>query len=353
MAREFAGERDRRRRRCGRRLRRGLDGCGSRLRRGRLQGNAVRQSPPDQESRERRCRGRAGNGERAQPRRHHRPAVNLGRGTTDQRAGDAMLLARVGAEQRAVRDHVDDARHAAREAVQFRECAFGEEVARRAGHAQAVADVGERLFATQGFEVVASRDALRQLAQVRTLEHRAQFRLADQDDLQQLLRRGLEVGEQAHLLEHVGREVLRFVHHQHDAPAAAVRVEQEMREQVHQRLDAAGGLRRHVHLQLVADALQEFGGRHPRVQDQRDIAVGRELLQQAAQHRGLAGADLAGELDEAAGLADAVGQVRQRLRVALAEVEVARVRRDRERLFVQPEKASVHKYLCVTAGLRR
>ena len=205
-----------------------------------------------------------------------------------------------------------------------------------------MADVGERLVLPQRLEVIAAGDALRELAQLRPREHLAQLRLADQDDLQQLLRRGLEVREQAHLLEHVGVEVLRLVHHQHDAPAAAVRVEQEVREEVDERLDAAGGALRHLHVQLVADGEQELRGRDARVQDQRDVAVRRQLLQEAAQHGRLAGADLAGELDEAAGLADAVGEVRERLGVPLAEVEVARVRRDRERLFVQPEEARVH-----------
>ena len=117
----------------------------------------------------------------------------------------------------------------------------------------AVADVGDRLRAPQRLEVIAAGDALGELAQLRLREHLAQFRLADQDDLQQLLRRGLEIGQQPHLLQHVGGEVLGFVHHQHDAPAAAVRVEQEMREDVDQRLDAALGAGRHLHVQLVAD----------------------------------------------------------------------------------------------------
>ena len=205
-----------------------------------------------------------------------------------------------------------------------------------------MADVGERLVFPQRLEVIAAGDALRELAQLLLREHFAQFRLADQDDLQQLLRRGLEVREQAHLLEHVGVEVLGFVHHQHDAPAAAVRVEQEVREEVDERLDAALGTGRHLHVQLVADGEQELRGRDARIQDQRDVAVRRELLQEAAEHGRLAGADLARQLDEAAGLADAIGEVSEGLGVALAEIEVSRIRRDRERLFVQPEEARIH-----------
>ena len=67
------------------------------------------------------------------------------------------------------------------------------------------------------------------------------------------------------------------------------------------------------------------------------------LLEEAAAHRGLAGADLAGEQHEAAAAAHAVQQVRQRLAVALAHEEVARIRRDRERPLLQPEVTLVHR----------
>src|SRR5687767_12993209 len=176
-------------------------------------------------------------------------------------------------EQRTVRDHVDDAWHAAREPVQFALRARGEQVAGRTGDARAMTHIRDRLALLQRLEVIAAGDALRELAQLRPCQHLAQLRLPDQDDLQQLLRRGLEVGEQAHLLEYVGVEVLRLVHHEHDAPVAAVRIEQEMGEDVDQRLDAAGRAFGHLDVQLVADREQEFGRRDPRVQYQRDVAV--------------------------------------------------------------------------------
>ncbi len=58
--------------------------------------------------------GGAAEREPADPGREHRPAVDLGGGASHQRAVRDRLLARVRAEQRAVGDHVDDARHAAR-----------------------------------------------------------------------------------------------------------------------------------------------------------------------------------------------------------------------------------------------
>ena len=74
--------------------------------------------------------------------------------------------------------------------------------------------------------MITAGDALRELAQLGAVQQFAQLRLADQDDLQQLLGLGLEIGEQPHLLEHLGREVLRLVDHQHDALAVGVGLEQ-------------------------------------------------------------------------------------------------------------------------------
>ena len=73
-------------------------------------------------------------------------------------------------------------------------------------------------------QVEARDHALRQLLELGPREHRAQLGLADQDDLQQLALVGLEVGQQAQLLEHVGREILRLVDDQHVVLADRVRL---------------------------------------------------------------------------------------------------------------------------------
>ena len=107
---------------------------------------------------------------------------------------------------------------------------------------------------------------------------------------------------------------------------------------------------RHADAELFADGQQELRRRHARIEDQRDFGVFGRLRQQRADHRGLAGAHLAGELDEAAGLVDAIHQVRQRLRVPFREEQVARIGGDRERLLVEAEKGGVHGYLRSCAG---
>ena len=97
-------------------------------------------------------------------------------------------------------------------------------------------------------------------------------------------------------------------------------------------------------MQFLADRFQQFHRRQARVQHQGDAGVLGNLLQQQPAQRGLAGADLAGELDEtaAAALADAEQQVRQGIPVALAEEDEARVGRDRERRFPESVVLEIH-----------
>ena len=104
---------------------------------------------------------------------------------------------------------------------------------------------------------------------------------------------------------------------------------------------AAGAALRHGDVELVADRLQQFGDRQLGVEDVGHMAACGDLLQEAAAHRGLAGADVAGEQHKAAAGATrsaartghAVQQVRQRLPVALAHEEVTRVGRDGKRVL--------------------
>ena len=197
--------------------------------------------------------------------------------------------------------------------------------------------VGARLGLGERLQVVARGHTLGELAQVLAGQHLAQLGLADEDDLQELLARGLEVRQQADLLQHLAAEVLRLVDHQHGAAPARVRVQQVAVEGVDQRLEA-GGARGIDHVQLVADRGQQLDGREGGIEHHGHVDRRRELLEQRAAERGLAGSHLARELHEAAAaLAQPPQQVGQRLAVAVGEVEIARVRRDRERLLGEPE----------------
>src|ERR1039458_4356542 len=62
-------------------------------------------------------------------------------------------------------------------------------------------------------------DALAKLAEFVARENGFELRLADEDDLEEFLFVGLEIGEKADLLEHLKGEVLRLIDDEHDVPA--------------------------------------------------------------------------------------------------------------------------------------
>ena len=114
------------------------------------------------------------------------------RRTSGRRRGGGRA---VGPEECAVTDDVDDARHAARQAEHLAQRPGSEDIGGGARDAQPVAHVGGGLLARQRVQVIAAGDALRELAQLVARQQLAQLRLADEDDLQELLRVGLEVGD--------------------------------------------------------------------------------------------------------------------------------------------------------------
>ena len=141
--------------------------------------------------------------------------------------------------------------------------------------------------------MIAAGDALSQLAQLGAVQELAQLRLADEDDLQQFLRRGFQIGEQADLLEHLGGQVLRLIDDDDDAPAVRVRGQQPPVQRVDHLLDAVSVGLVEPEAEFLADGEQELDRRDPRIQDHRDVRVLRHAREQRAHDGGLAGADLA------------------------------------------------------------
>src|SRR5262249_164903 len=148
-------------------------------------------------------------------------------------------------------------------------------------------------------EVIAGGYALGDLPQVWAIEHLAQLGLPDEDDLQQLLARGLEIREEANLLEHLAAEILRLVDDEDGSSPARGRGQQVLVQRVDEDFQA-GRSRRIRDAQLVADRGQEFQRGQLGIEDERDVDVRGELLEEIPADRGLARADLAGQLDEAA-----------------------------------------------------
>ena len=214
----------------------------------------------------------------------------------------------------------------------------------QARHGQAVGDVLLGFLRAQRIEVKARNHALGQLLQRGAGHHGAQLGLADEDDLQQLALAGFQVGQEAQLLQHVGRQVLRLVNDQHRVAPGAMRREQRGIERVDVILDrfhpGHRGLVRHA--KFVANGAQQLAHRELGVEDVGHIAVRRNLLQKATAHRGLARPHLARQQHKTAARIQAVQQVRQRLAVPLAHEQVAGVGGNGERRVLKAEERGVH-----------
>src|ERR1022692_2649846 len=91
--------------------------------------------------------------------------------------------------------------------------------ARGTRDAQPMTHIMQRFLSRQGLQVIASGNALRQLAKVSAVQQLAQLRLTDQYDLQKLLRRGFQVGQEPDLLEDLGGQILRFIDDDYDTSA--------------------------------------------------------------------------------------------------------------------------------------
>ena len=178
--------------------------------------------------------------------------------------------------------------------------------------------------------MITHRDALAQLAQAMIVEAVAQFRLAKQNNLQELAVVGFEVGQQANLFEQVFGQVLRLVNDEHRVPAQLDLFQQKFvdeRQRVHPvEIEAA---RRQT--EFRGNRLHQFIRVENGIQNQRGGKVAIELLEHRAAQCRLARAHLAGELHEAFALADAVKQMVQGLAVLAAVEKKTRVRRKVER----------------------
>ena len=104
--------------------------------------------------------------------------------------------------------------------------------------------------------------------------------------------------------------------------------------------------------ELHADGREQFLHRELGIEDVGDVTAFRNLLEQAARDRGLAGADFPGEQYEPAFATDPIEQMRQRILVALAQLEIARRWRDGERGFSEAEVIQIHRGHGVAAELK-
>ena len=274
--------------------------------------------------------------------RHERPQwvaqAGVARGETDVFQPDVACAGGEGGQHRLVGEDVDATRQTFGAMRQCADCRAGEEFATAIACAgEPVLDVGGDLGPVQRREFEVVGDAVENRAGRAFGESLVEFGLSEQDDLQQLVLGRFEVRQQAHLLERIGRHRVRFVDQSDGAPALAPQRDQAVRDGVEQRSCVAD-----FGAELEGDRAQQVFGIERRVrQPDRDGRRGQAVEQHAQQHR-LAGADLAGDLDDAFVVVQRVFERGERVAALSAGKEVAGRRRDPEGRFVQAEMLEVH-----------
>src|SRR3546814_1557692 len=123
-----------------------------------------------------------------------------------------MLFFDEGVPQQAVAEIVDEPRHAARLAVNEREAVLGNGgIAVPAGCRQPEQDVFAGFDVVEGRQVVDGDDALAELLEALARQLAAEFRLADEEHLQQRASLMIDVREHAQLLQRRHRKALGLV----------------------------------------------------------------------------------------------------------------------------------------------
>ncbi|HEY4089537.1 MAG TPA: hypothetical protein VGM43_26605 [Bryobacteraceae bacterium] len=166
-------------------------------------------------------------------------------------------------------------------------------------------------------------DSLRELNQFGTPELLQEFRLPDQDHLEQEVLAGIDVRQEPQFLQGFDRQILRLIDDQNALPSGTVFGDQEG----YQLLEGFRGIH--------AKRLLAERGQHPgrnvaqramRVRDEPDCEVPVDAFEKSPQQSGLAGAYLAGD-DAKAGLSgETVFEQAQRDRVLVAEKQELRIR---------------------------
>ena len=226
------------------------------------------------------------------------------------------------------------------------ECPGGEEGFAATGRLHAMADIGTAFPGRERSQMVTRRDALGDLAQFRALEQLVQFRLADEDNLQQLFLGRLQIRQESNLFQDVGGQVLRFINDEHRPSALLMRCQQMLIQRIDQHLETgrAGWIGQ---AQFVTHGGQQLDAGQARIPEQRHIDFRRQLFQQGAAQRGLAGTDFAGQLHKATVSLDTVEEMGHRLAVAAAHKEVPGIRRDHEWDLGEAKVRRIHRSPCM------
>ena len=165
-----------------------------------------------------------------------------------------------------------------------------------AGRAHPEHQVAFEGIARQRLHVEMVDDAVLELAHVRLIQLGVQFRLPEQDDLQQLVIADLQVVEQAQLFQRIQRHGVRLIDQYDDTLAFAGLLLELVLDAVH---DDADALAVDAQAERVGNRIQHFFARQARVGEINGFNMfGQPLEQHAAQH-GFAAADFAADFDDA------------------------------------------------------
>lgn len=208
------------------------------------------------------------------------------------------------------------------------------------GDAQTMAHIFAGILQIHGVEVIAHGNPLIELTHVAPFEQRAKFGLADEDNLDELVGLSFEIGEEADLFQHRRIEMLGLVDDQnHRAPFPAL-PQQKLVEKMKQ-IPGFGG--RPFDGEFPSNRPQQIEGADAGIEDESEaVAVVVEVFEESPQHRGLAGADLAGNGDEAATVLDAVEQMGENFPMISAQIDEPGIRREGKGFFLKTVKIQIH-----------
>ena len=175
--------------------------------------------------------------------------------------------------------------------------------------------------------MIRGENALTKLFEIGICQRGAELRLTEQDGLHRGATVDRDVGQHAQLFERRHRQVLHLVHHQQAAPPGGTLIARHALEATQQRRLVGAAIVGHAEIGH-REAQQVVAG-DPRGDDARHhVAVPVELRPELLDQRGLAGADLAGDDDEAFLLRQTIDQVRDRAAVAARAEEEPAVGRE-------------------------
>ena len=187
--------------------------------------------------------------------------------------------------------------------------------------------------------MVAHGDALAQLAEAVLVEALAQFRLAHQNNLQQLAFIGFEIGQQADLFQQIVRQILRLVNDQHRIPALRHLFEQKM-IYLGNRFETVQSF--YIQPEFHADRPDQLIGVQRGIENQGGRKIFPQLIKQRAAQGRFARANFARQLDKTFSLADAVEEMIESLAMFGAVKKKSRIGRDVKRRFGQAVIFQIH-----------